>query len=77
MTDAATTAAGVNIPETNPIAAPSGVINNTNNNINNNNNRPRPVVSSPTNNYLYLLFLIERFVIYFVLCTGSLNKCQR
>lgn len=55
MTDAATTAAaGINIPETNPIpaAAPSGVINNlnnNNNNINNNNNRPRPVVSQ----YIY------------------------
>lgn len=42
MTDATPTAAGVNIPETNPIAAPSAVINNSNNN----NNRPRPVVSS-------------------------------
>lgn len=52
MTDAATTAAGVNIPETNPIATPSGAINNSNNN---NNNRPRPVVSLQPMLFTYIL----------------------
>lgn len=67
MTDVAT--AGVNIPDTNPIPAPNGVINNI---TNNNNNRPRPVVSS---NLIEMLFPKE--IKKKIIVSGSINKRKR